>query len=224
MTGQSMMQRVARSVRYRRARRRLGSSAIVGVLAVASALAPCSASADLILSAGAGGVVPWEGSGNYSAMGSIGFNPFSDYSRLVFEFEYRSQDTTVDLRGSGFGVIKLPLDTYDLRAIFQFVFNPGGLTPYVGLGGGFKLIALDDRGLKVAIGLPPSIAATKSYGVAGGILGLVGFEFPIVGPSLALYVEARADYNWELTDGTGAAVDNDNLGAFVGMGGLRFSF
>ena len=79
---------------------------LCGVTISAAALASTSASADVIFSAGAGGVVPWEGSGNYSVMGSIGFNPFSDFTRLAFEFEYRNQDTAVDLRGAGFGIVE----------------------------------------------------------------------------------------------------------------------
>lgn len=224
MTGRSSEQRGTRWLRSGRVRRQLQSAAVVGALALASALTPSSAAADVIFSAGAGGVVPWEGSGNYSVMGSVGFNPFTDYTRLALEFEYRNQDTAINLISSGFGIIELPMDTYDLRAVFRLVLFPGHFTPYVGIGGGFKLIAVDDRGLKYAIGLPPSIASTKSYGVAGGLLGLVGAELPLLGRSLSLFVEARADYNWELTDGATASIENGNLGAFVGMGGLRFSY
>lgn len=194
--------------------------------AFAFVLASSPADADKILSFGAGGVVPWEGDGGYSIVGSIGYTPFSEHTRLALEFEYRSQDIKIDLRDldPSAGVVKLPVDTYDLRAVFRFVFNPGGLSPYLGFGGGLKLISLDDRALKSAAGVPDSFLSTKSYGVSGGLLGLLGLEFPFVAGTLAVFVEARADYAWEFTDGVGAVLNNGHAGAFTGMGGLRLTF
>lgn len=191
---------------------------------VAMLLAPAPAVADKILSVGAGGVVPWEGDGGYSILGSLGFTPFSEYTRLALEFEYRNQDVKV---GSGSDPIKLPVDTYDLRAVFRFVFNPGGFTPYLGFGAGLKLISVDDRALKRAFSSPPlpdSITSTKSYGVSGGLLGLLGLEFPLITDRLAIFAEARFDYAWEFTDGVSGLLNNGHAGAFVGAGGLRLTF
>ena len=193
----------------------------------AAALASSPAASDTILSAGAGGLVPWEGDGGYSIVGSVGFNPFSQVTRLAVEFEYRDQDAKIDLTASGFGVIKMPVDTYDLRAVFRLVFNPGGLAPYLGIGAGLKLIVVDDSDLKKVFDipdLPSEFTSTKSYGVSGGLIGLVGVELPLVKDRFAIFLEARADYSWEFTDGVSALLDNDHLGAFTGMGGLRFMF
>jgi len=189
-------------------------------------LASSPASAQVILSFGAGGIVPWEGDGGYSIVGSVGSTAFSEHTRFDLEFEYRSQDLKVDLTDldPGTGVVKLPVDTYDLRAVFRFVFNPGGLSPYLGFGAGLKLISLDDRALKSAAGVPDSFLSTRSYGVSGGLLGLFGVEFPFVSDTLAVFVEARADYAWEFTDGVSAVLNNGHAGAFSGMGGLRLTF
>ena len=203
----------------RRARR----ITLVGVATAVAALASGPAAADLILSAGAGGVSPWKGDGGYSIMGSVGFNPISEKTRLALEFEYRGSEVAVDLADPDPPLI-LPVDAYDLRLLFRIVFMPGSLTPYLGFGGGFKLIAVDDRELKVKVGVPADIASTRSYGVFGGLMGLLGVELPLIRDHLAIFVEARADYAWEFTNGVSSLLDNGHAGAFTGLAGLRLTF
>ena len=188
-----------------------------GVATAVAALASSPAAADLILSAAAGGVSPWRGDGGYSIMGSIGYNPFSERSRLALEFEYRGGEVAVDLGDP----ISLPVDAYDLRLVFRMVFRPGSLTPYLGFGGRFKVVSVDDRELKKII--LPGFASTKSYGVFGGLMGLVGVELPLVRGRLAIFIEARGDYAWEFTAGVNSFLDNAHAGAFTGTAGLRLT-
>ena len=147
------------------------------------------------------------------------------YARCSWPGEpWNGANWTEEVELTATSVLKLPVDTYDLRAVFRFVFNPGGLNPYLGFGAGLKLISLDDRALKRAAGVPDSLASTKSYGVSGGLLGLLGLEFPVIGDSFMIFAEARADYAWEFTDGVSGILNNGHAGAFTGMGGLRLVF
>jgi len=195
---------------------------IAGLVVVTATLTSNPASSGLIFSAGAGGVSPWEGDGGYSIAASLGNTVFSEHTRLALEFEYRNTEATVDLEG--LDPVKLPVHTYDLRGLFRFVVNPGGFTPYLGFGGGLKLIAVNDSALKEQIGLPGSLSSTNSYGVSGTLMALLGLEMPLFTDNLAIFVEARGDYAWEFTDGVTELLNNGHAGAFTGMGGLRLSF
>jgi hypothetical protein len=199
--------------------------------AVSTGLVAWGASADTFFSAGAGANVPWEGDTGYSVMGSVGTTLFTDFVRLAGEFEYRNSETQLDLSSvsPGLGTIGMSVKTYDLRAIARWVVFPHSITPYVGFGAGFKLVAADDRELKQALAdalsIPIStLGETQSYGVSAGFLGLAGLEVPLFNEHFALYAEIRADYTWELTDGVSRVLDNDNLGSFTGMGGVRLRF
>ena len=201
------------------------------VTALSTGLVAWGASAETFFSAGAGANVPWEGDTGYSLTGSLGTTLFTDTARLAGEFEFRDSETPLDLSSisPGLGTIGMSVKTYDLRAIARWVVFPHSITPYVGIGAGFKLVAADDRELKQALAdalsIPIStLGDTQSYGVSAGFLGLAGLEVPLFNEHFALYAEIRADYTWELTDGVSRVLDNDNLGSFTGMGGVRLRF
>jgi len=207
-----------------RAHLRAGRTSLVVTLGMMLLGAVAPATADVIISAGAGVSVPYDGDIGYSVLGSIGSTIFSDYTRLEAEFEYREVDRTVDLSSAGLGRVDLPIRNYDLRGIFRFVFRPDSWSPYVGVGAGIKLLSVDDRALKRALGLPSQLANSKTYGVSFGLLGLLGIEVPLFSEHFKLFGEARADYSWEMTDGVGSVVGDTNAGAFSAVGGLRYMF
>ena len=138
----------------RERRRRIdenGRGAVRWAAVLASALlslgAAAESSAEIFIGVGGGALLPWEGDTGYSVMGEFGGNIVTERLRLGVEFEYEDYDVDVGLADLGLPDATLAIRSYDLRAMLRFVLFPKRITPYLGVGGGFTLLEVDDENL-----------------------------------------------------------------------------
>lgn len=171
------------------------------------------AQADLHISGGVGGLVPWRGEVGHSSIGQVLGSIFSERLRIGGEVEYSSYQTdTVGLDDVG-------VTSYNGRAIVQFVPFPTTLSPYLGLGAGLNVVELDDDRLDRV----HSSVDKKAIGVGIGGIGFAGVHVPL-GTRLSLFGEARAGVSFNANDELDQALGSDRLGGFSGMAGMRVSF
>jgi hypothetical protein len=203
-----------------------GLSALLGTVLIGLAVVS-SASADLYYGAGGGLSVPYDGQVGWSVVGEIGGDIFSKHFRLGGDFQFIDQQRELDLRGVGFGRYDVALRSYEIRALFRFMFNPGKLTPYVGGGGGVSIIDFNHPGLTSelsGLGVPDVLISDSTVGIGAGLLVLAGIEWPIMTKAVNLYGEARAGYTWEVTDNLKGLLTNGSFSGFQAIFGLRMRY
>ena len=100
-------------------------------------LAPATSLAEGHMSLQGGVFAPFKGDPGYSiALQMLGSNQ-TGKSRFGAEFEYREYKSKIA------GVLRVDVDQYLLRGMWQYHFQPDALfTPYVGLGFGISLTPL----------------------------------------------------------------------------------
>jgi len=179
--------------------------------------------ADTYVGAGAGALVPYEGKTGYTFLGEIGGRYWSKYFRLGGEFQYTRLDHHVDLGALGAGSIAADIRTYELRALLRFFFRPDRISPYLGGGGGFAVMDVDDSSLRRALG-GVSPLGSSDVAVGGGLIGLAGIEIPLFSKHVNLFAEARVDYTWEFTSNLEPLIGPKSYSGFTGIGGLRTRF
>lgn len=171
------------------------------------------AQADLHITGGVGGLVPWRGEVGYSSIGQVLGSIFSERLRIGGEVEYRSYQTT------SVGADDLGVTSYDGRAIVQIVPFPATISPYIGLGAGLNVVELDDDRLNRV----HSATDKKAIGVGIGGIGFAGVHVPM-GHRVSLFGEARAGVAFDANDQLDQALGSKRLGGFSGMAGMRVSF
>jgi hypothetical protein len=198
--------------------RRAFAAVAIGWLAASPSLA------DTYVGASAGAVVPYEGGVGWTMMAEIGTDWTNKWVRVGGEFVFSNLDQDADLSSIGVAPVKLGLRTYELNFVTRYVMFPGHISPYIGVGGGFIFIDVDDGDLKRALGVPPIFQSGSTTGIGGGLLGLVGLEIPLFSESINIFAEGRVDYYWELTNNLKPLIDEKNYNGFSGIVGLRMRF
>jgi hypothetical protein len=181
-----------------------------------------------MLGLGGGYYAPWQGdSGHQAQFELLGVSPSGRF-RIGGEFTYREFDTRV------FDVKDVEVDAYSVDLLMHFVPNPGGFTPYFGVGLGLQ--ANDFRKRDIQLG-NPALDVRDDIGLGFAVLGLLGLELPI-SPDVALFAEGRLNLAYQITgkNNVGNRVYADwyeegadkaeveDLGGGSAMFGVRFRF
>ena len=178
--------------------------------------------------AGGGAFVPWSGETSWTVMGEFGTDWSSPHVRVGGEFVFTDSSKQASLGFANPVGADVGIRTYQLNFVTRYVMFPGRFTPYIGVGGGFSVIDVDDASFKALLNpaLPPAAAAllargNSSVGIGGGVLGLVGLELPVGSQNVNLFAEGRASYIWELTSGLEPVASPENFSGFTGAVGIR---
>ncbi len=168
--------------------------------------------------------VPWQGNGGYAVTGHGLVSSPTGRIRFGGEVLYRSYESRI------FDVNDVDVDTYEINFVFHYLFNPSGISPYVGGVTGFQINKI--RKTEVQGQGPPFRRVTDDVGVGWGLAVLAGLEIPI-SDHLALYGEARVGLAYQQTSdednrhGSGRSHDNDDtedLGGVTNVLGVRYRF
>jgi len=177
----------------------------------------------IALGAAAGYFLPWQGNGGYAFTGNLLVSSPTGKVRLGAEMLYRSYETRI------FDVNDVDVDSYEVNFVFHYLFNPKGVTPYLGFVTGFQVNKLrktevqDER---------PGIKVTDDVGAGWGLAAVLGLEVPL-GDHFALYGEARAGIAYQQTsdedddyryNGDYDHYDSEDLGGATGVVGVRYRF
>ena len=184
---------------------------------------------DLYYAGAAGGAfVPWSGETGWTVMGEFGTDWSSPHVRVGGEFVFSDSNRDAQLGYPSRIGTSIGIRTYQLNFVTRYVMFPGRFTPYIGVGGGFSVIDVDDRTYRALLNpaLPPADLAllardNSSVGIGGGVLGLVGLELPVGSKNVNLYAEGRASYIWELTSSHEPVASSQNYSGFTGAVGVR---
>ena len=182
---------------------------------LAALLAAGPASAGGHVSAQVGGFVPWSGdAGVMTTVQLLGSGP-SGRSRWGGEFEYREFDTKIH------GVSNVGVSSYVLRAMWQYHFRPDAVaTPYIGLGMGLTINAVDDDKVNAALGYH----ARDHVGAGLDGVFLLGVSVNIPGAEyMSVFAEGRLGLAFDAS-GANGDVDVEGVGGGSGSAGLRFRF
>ena len=138
----------------------------------------------------------------------------SGRSRWGGEFEYRAFDSKIE------GVSNVDVSSYVIRAMWQFHFRPEAVaTPYLGLGMGVTINAIDDDAVNDALGYD----ARDRVGAGLDGTFLLGVSVNIPGTDfLSIFAEGRAGVAFDVSGGSD--VDVEDVGGASGSAGLRFRF
>jgi hypothetical protein len=185
------------------------------IIAAAAFLAAGTASAGGHVAAQVGGFVPWSGdAGVMTSVQILGSNA-SGRSRWGGEFEYREFDRTIS------GVNDVDVSSYVLRGIWQYHFRPDAVaTPYVGLGIGVTINAVDDDKVDDALGFDardPVGAGLDGVFLLGVAVNIPGAEY------ISVFAEGRLGLAFDAA-GADGDIDVENVGGASGSAGLRFRF
>jgi hypothetical protein len=187
------------------------------LVAVASLNAPGSAGADGHVGVQVGGFAPWSGdAGVMTTVQILGSNA-SGRSRWGGEFEYREFETTIS------GVKGVDSESYILRGMWQYHFRPdAAVTPYLGLGLGVTINAVDDDKVDAAYGfnaLDPVGAGLDGVFLLGVAANIPGAE------DMSVFAEGRVGLAFNaIGEGNRDNVTLENVGGGSGSAGLRFRF
>jgi len=203
--------------------RRLRRALAISLVASWTALASASAEDLYYASAGGGAFVPWSGEVGWTVMGEFGTDWSSPYVRVGGEFIFTDSSRDAWLGYANRLAANVGIRTYQLNFVTRYVMFPGKFTPYIGVGGGFSVIDVDDARFRAALNpAAPYLARdNSSVGIGGGVLGLVGLELPVGSQNVNLFAEARANYIWELTSSLDPVAVSNNFSGFTGAFGLR---
>jgi len=184
----------------------LACAAILCALAL-----PSVGSAELQLGVGGGVFSPWEGDLGYTIGGSLLYQFENDRPwRVGAEISYRKSSSEF------FGVSDVNVWSIRVQAQGHYVFRPGKLTPYLGLGIGFSVNTLDEDKLEDA-----GWSVDQGTGAGFAVDGIVGVEAPL-GWRLSIFGEGRFGADIQLTDSDD--LDAENIGGISGVAGLRIRF
>jgi hypothetical protein len=186
------------------------SRVVLTIALLAALLAAGSASAGGHVSAQVGGFVPWDGdAGVMTSIQVMGSNA-AGRSRWGGEFEYRSYQRKIQ------GVDNVDSSSYVLRGLWQYHFRPDALvTPYVGLGMGLTINAIDDDKVEDAVG------SNARDAVGAGLDGvfMLGIAANIPGAEyISVFAEGRVGLAFDAY-GQNGDVDVDNVGGGSGSAG-----
>ncbi len=193
------------------------SRVVPWLAALAACLAAGTASADGHLSAQVGGFAPWEGdAGVMTTLQLLGSNA-SGRSRWGGEFEYREYDREIS------GVSNVGSSSYVLRGMWQYHFRPEALvTPYIGLGLGVTINAVDDDKVDNALGfdaVDPVGAGLDGVFLLGVAVNIPRAEY------MSVFAEGRVGLAFDARgENSGNDVTVENVGGGSGSAGLRFRF
>jgi hypothetical protein len=178
-------------------------------------LAAGPAAADGFMSGQVGVFAPWQGDPGFMASVQMLGSGASRRSRWGGEFEYRNFETKVK------GVSDVGVSSYVLRALWQYHFRPEAvLTPYIGLGLGMSITAIDDNKVNNQLGID------DQDHIAGGFdgLALLGVSANIPGADyMSVFVEGRLGLAFATAANDGDW-DTEDVGGGSGSAGLRFRF
>jgi len=181
--------------------------------AVLLVLLPGIAVGETVVSAAGGVFTPYSGSTGFSGVVQV-LSALTDSNlRVGGEIEYRGYKTEI------FDVDDVGIDTISLRAVVQYVLLKEPIRPYIGAGLGLGFNIIDGDKVEEE---RDDLSIITDFGVGVGVLGLVGVEVPL-GQTVALFAEARAGADFQLT-GESGELDAVNLGGVSGLGGIRFRF
>lgn len=203
------------------ARRRV----LVSLLALC-AIHAGSAHAELYAAAGGGVMVPWSGETGWTLVGEFGTDWTNEHVRVGGEFVFSDSAKSAPLGYPSRLSTDVAIKVYQLNFMTRYMMFPGKLSPYIGVGGGFSVIDVDDSFFKGAIN-PALVSLARNnsnVGIGGGLLGLVGLELPMFSKNVNLYAEGRASYIWELTSNLDPILESKNFSGFSGIVGLRMRF
>lgn len=171
----------------------------------------------------AGYFVPWQGNGGYAVTGHVLVSSPTGVVRLGGEVLYRSYESRI------FDVNDVDLDTYEVNFVFHYVFNPDGITPYVGLVTGFQINKLRKTEVQDQ---RPEVDVTDDTGAGWGMAAVAGIEIPL-NEHFVLYGEARAGLAYQQTSSDDDDYsyyddyddyDTEDLGGATGVIGFRYRF
>ena len=183
--------------------------------ALAAFLAAGPASAAGYMSAQVGGFAPWSGDAGVMTSVQLLGSGASGRSRWGGEFEYRNFDTKVQ------GVSNVDTSSYILRAMWQYHFRPEAVaTPYIGLGLGVTIAAIDDDKVNDALGNDSQ--DHNGGGLDGVFLQGVSVNIPGV-DYMSVFAEGRLGLAFEASENNNDW-DVEDVGGASGSAGVRFRF
>ncbi len=169
-----------------------------------------------VVGVGGGYFVPWQGNGGHASTAHALAESPGGHFRLGGEFLYRSYETRF------FDVNDVDTDTYEVNFVLHYLFNPGGISPYLGFNTGLQVnkirkTEVQDRG---------RVRVSDDLGVGWGFAAIAGLEIPL-GDHFAFYGEARAGVAFQETDddrGRNHGREQEDVGGATGVLGVRYRF
>jgi hypothetical protein len=194
-------------------RTRLLIAPVLGALAAFLAAGP--AAADGFMSAQVGVFAPWSGDPGLTTSVQLLGSGASGRSRWGGEFEFRSFDSKIQ------GVTDVDVDSFVIHAMWQYHFRPEAVaTPYIGLGVGVTVSAIDDDKVNDALG------SNQQDRIMGGFDGvfLLGVSANIPGAEyMSVFAEGRLGLAFATAE-NGGDWDVEDVGGGSASAGLRFRF
>jgi hypothetical protein len=185
------------------------------LVALTLLLAAGPATADGFMSAQVGVFVPWNGDPGVMTSVQLLGSGASGRSRWGGELEYRNFDSKIQ------GVKNVGVSSYVLHAIWQYHFRPEAVaTPYIGLGLGATISAIDDDKVNDALG------SHEQDHIGGGFDGifLLGVSANIPGAEyMSVFAEGRLGLAFA-TSANGGDWNTEDVGGGSASAGLRFRF
>jgi len=192
-----------------RARRAAASAGATLVALFSLAALPGQALADRYVGLAGGAAIPYKGALGWNVLAEIGGHMWGSKHFLGgAEFEFKRQDADATASGAP----DVPVDLYNARLLWRFVFAPKRLTPYFGAGGGLG-----------AINAKATATESSELGLSANVVAIGGVNWPVMKDRMSLFGEARFGYTWDLT-GDFSHVRRQGFDGFSGMGGIRFRF
>lgn len=176
----------------------------------------------VVVGAGGGYFIPWQGNGGRALTANLFGESPGGSVRVGGEFLYRSYETRF------FDVNDVDTDTYEVNFVVHYIFNPGGVSPYLGFNTGLQV----NKIRKTEVQDQRPVRVTDDLGVGWGFAVIAGLEIPL-GDQLSLYGEARAGVAGQGTDdnkrrdGQGRHHRDgktEDLGGATGVLGMRYRF
>jgi len=167
------------------------------------------------MSAQVGVFAPWSGDAGVMTSVQLLGSGASGRSRWGGEFEFRKFDSKIQ------GVSNVDVSSYVLRAMWQYHFRPEAVvTPYIGLGLGFTIDAVDDDKVNDALG------NDAQDHIGGGLDGifLLGVSANIPGAEyMSVFTEGRLGLAFSTSE-NGGDWDVEDVGGGSASAGVRFRF
>ncbi len=168
-----------------------------------------------VVGVGGGYFVPWQGNGGHASTVHVLAASPGGHFRVGGEFLYRSYETRI------FDVNDVDIDTYEVNVALHYLFNPGGISPYLGLSTGLlvnkiRKTEVQDR--------RPEIRVSEDVGVGWGVAAIAGLEIPL-SDHFAFYGEVRAGVAGQDTDQDDHGDrETEDVGGATGILGIRYRF
>ncbi len=169
-----------------------------------------------VVGAGGGYFVPWQGNGGHASTIHVLARSPGGHFRVGGEFLYRSYETRF------FDVNDVDIDTYEVNFVAHYLFNPGGISPYLGLNTGLQV----NKIRKTEVQDQRLVRISDDLGVGWGVAAIAGLEVPL-GDHVAFSGEVRATLAEQDTDDADNGGDDreaEDLGGATGLIGVRYRF